>query len=107
MLTWAVTHWELILGGSSGLAFLRFLPRLMRRVIVAFDCEWHREQGLAREEALTTEVKRLRAETEARLASRTGDRPAGTNASSASTTSPTIPRETRSSASSATSDVFS
>lgn len=62
---WIASHWGIPAGGAAigalGAA-LRFLPRLVRRLAEAEDCEWHRAQGLAREKTLEARVTRAAAE---------------------------------------------
>lgn len=97
---WLAAHWFVLPGGGGLVAVLRFLPRLVRRLAEAAECEWFRAQGLARERTLeeratqaAAEVDRLYRELDrlyAVLAQRGG------SDSSASGTPPTTPPRTRS-----------
>lgn len=89
-MTWFLQHWEAVLGGGGILAFLRFLPKTFRWLAVLVQCQWHREQGLAREAALEMEVKKLRETAKTALTSRTAEIPNGGRSFSASDTPPTI-----------------
>lgn len=97
---WLWAHWQAILGTGSFLAFLRYLPRSIRWLVVLADCPWHRTQGLAREAALELEVKRLREAAAATMTSRAVAGPTAGSAGSGSTAPPTIPSGTPPSATS-------
>lgn len=63
MITWMIENWTLLVGGGGIVTTIvtgfRYLPRVLGRLAVIANCEWHRAQGLAREAALELEIDRL------------------------------------------------
>lgn len=94
MITWMIEHWTTLVGGGgivSGIvAAFRYLPRVLGRLAVIANCEWHRAQGLAREAALELEIDRLEEAVERVHRLHGGNESSGSNGTTP-TTRTTIP----------------